>query len=222
MKVGVLFSSGKDSAYAAFLAKRYGHRIGCLINIGPKNPYSFMFHSVNSSLVKKQAEVMGVPLVRILSKGEKEKELDDLERAIRLAIKRYKIEGVVSGAVESVYQATRIQKICNKLEIECFNPLWQKDQFELLNELIRNRFEVIVVGVFADPFNREMLGIKIDKSFVKMMKRFNEKYGINPSGEGGEYESFVLNCPLFKKKLEIRESKIYGEKYSWVMELRLK
>jgi len=43
MKVGVLFSGGKDSCYASFLAKKAGYDICCLISIVSENPDSFMF-----------------------------------------------------------------------------------------------------------------------------------------------------------------------------------
>ena len=160
-------------------------------------------------------------MIIVKTKGKKEKELIDLERAIKLARKDYDISGVVSGAVESVYQASRIEKICNKLKIECFNPLWQKNQLELLEDLIKNKFEVIVVGVFAYPFDEKWLGRKIDMKFINEIKKLQKKYKINVAGEGGEFESFVLNCKLFKKKLIIKDQKIKGSKNSWRMDIKL-
>jgi asparagine synthase (glutamine-hydrolysing) len=171
-----------------------------------------MFHTPAISKVKKQAEAMGIPLIEVITKGEKEKELNDLKKALTIARKKYKIEGIVTGAVESVYQASRIQKICDTLDLEVFNPLWQKDQIELLNELIENKFEVILVAVAAEGFDTSWLGRKIDKKFVEDVKVLNKKYGINPAGEGGEYESFVLNCPLFKKRLKIVKSKVNDDR----------
>jgi ABC transporter with metal-binding/Fe-S-binding domain ATP-binding protein len=221
MKLGVLFSGGKDSTYASYLAKQAGHEIVCLISILSENKESYMFHTPSISKVEKQSEVIGIPLILQKTKGEKEVELKDLEKAIILAKKKYKIQGVVTGAVESVYQASRIQEICNKLDLECFNPLWQKNQIELLEELISNKFEVILVGVFAYPFDESWLGRKIDKKFIEEIKKLYEKYKINPAGEGGEFESFVLNCPLFKSPLKIINKKINGEGNSWKMELEI-
>jgi ABC transporter with metal-binding/Fe-S-binding domain ATP-binding protein len=204
MKLGVLFSGGKDSVYAAYLAKQVGNELVCLISIDSKNLNSFMFHTPSIKGVVKQAEVLGIPLILRKSEGEKEYELEDLEAAIVEAVNKYDIEGVVTGAVGSVYQSTRIQKICNKLGIECFNPLWQKNQFELLDDLIREKFEVVVSGVFAYPLDKRFLGRKIDGKFVEEMRELNKKYKINPAGEGGEFESFVLNCPLFSKPLFVK------------------
>ena len=220
-KLGILFSGGKDSMYAAWLARKEGYEISCLISIISENEESYMFHTPSIRRVEEQAKSMGIPLIIVKTKGKKEKELIDLERAIKLAIKDYNIGGVVSGAVESVYQASRIEKICNKLKIECFNPLWQKNQLELLEDLIKNKFEVIVVGVFAYPFDEKWLGRKIDMKFINEIKKLQEKYKINVAGEGGEFESFVLNCSLFKKKLVIKDQKINGSKNSWRMDVKL-
>jgi len=162
-----------------------------------------------------QAKTIGFPLIVQETNGEKEKELDDLEIAIKRGVEEFGIEGIVTGAVESVYQATRVQKICDKFNLECFNPLWQKDQIELLNDLIKNKFEVVVVSVAGYPLDEKWLGRKIDEEFVRDIKKLNEKYKINPAGEGGEFESFVLNCPLFKEGLKIKNFEDFGEGNSW-------
>jgi len=221
MKVGVLFSGGKDSCYAAYLLKKEGKELACLISIFSKNEESYMFHTPSIEKTKKQAEKIGLPILIKKTEGKKEEELNDLEKAIVSAIKKYKIEGIVTGALASTYQASRIQKICDKLKIKCFNPLWQKNQIELLEELIKNKFEAIIVGVFAYPLDEKWLLNIIDKEFILKVKKLQEKYGINPAGEGGEFESFVVNCPLFKEKIKIKSHKIFGEKNSWKAEIEV-
>ena len=222
MKLGVLFSVGKDSTFATWLAKKQGHEISCLISIMSENPESYMFHTPSISKTKLQAEAMGIPLIIKGTMGIKEEELNDLEDAIKLSIKEYGIKGIVTGAVESVYQASRIQGICNKLNIECFNPLWQKDQIELLQDLLKEKFRVIVTGVSAYPLNGSWLGREINQDFIFDIKRLNEKYKINPAGEGGEFETFVIECPLFKKPLRVTGANFSGEENSWRMELELR
>ncbi|MFH1506632.1 MAG: diphthine--ammonia ligase [archaeon] len=221
MKLASLFSGGKDSCLAIFLAKKAGHEISCLITIESENKESYMFHVPSISRVDAQAKAMGIPLILQKTKGKKEEELRDLEKAIKLAKDTYNINGIVTGAVASVYQAARIQKICDKLGLECINPLWKMDQIELLNELIKNDFEVIITGVFAYPLTKEWLGRKIDEKYVEDVTTLWEKYKVNPAGEGGEFESFVLYCPLFKKRLKVKDKKISGEKHAWSMEIEL-
>lgn len=211
MKLGVLFSGGKDSVYSAYLAKEHGHELTCLISIFSENKNSFMFHTPSINRTKSQAEVMNVPLVIQKTNGEKEDELVDLEKAILKTKKKFNIEGVVTGAIASVYQASRIQKICNKLNLEVFNPLWQKDELTYLHELIKAKFKVIVIGVFAYPLTNSFLGREINKEFIKEIMELNEKYKIHPAGEGGEFETFVLDCPLFSKELKIKRFQDYKE-----------
>ena len=222
MKLGALFCGGKDSTFAAYLAKKEGYEISCLVSLISENKESFMFHTPSVDKTKNQARVMGIPIILQQTTGKKEFELADLKKAIKKAIKKHKIDGIVTGAVESVYQASRIQKICNELNIECFNPLWQKNQFELLEELIKNKFKIIITGVFAYPFDKSWLGRRIDENFIREIRKLNEKYKINPAGEGGEFESFVLWCPLFKKELKIKPLEINGSGNSWTMEIDVK
>ena len=231
MKLGILFSGGKDSTYSAWLAKEFGYELTCLISIFSKNPESYMFHTPSIKQVKKQAQIMEIPLIIQKTKGEKEEELKDLEKAIEKAKQKYKIEGIVTGAIQSIYQSSRIQKICNKLNLECFNPIWQKNEEEYLAELIQNKFKVILTGVFAYPLNESWLGKEINREFINELKKINQTYKINIAGEGGEYETFVLNCPLFKRELKIihkshrdhpKGCKISSTgKNSWRMELEI-
>lgn len=211
MKLGVLFSGGKDSVLGLCTALDYGHEVSCLINIVSENKDSYMFHtpSVNNAVI--QAKAMNIPIIVKKTLGEKENELEDLEKAISEAKKKYSIKGVVTGAVMSVYQATRVQKICDNLNLEVFNPLWLKDELDLLEEIIDRKINAILVGLFAYPFTKDFLGRKIDKTFIKDFKLLRDKYGISPSGEGGEFETFVIDCELFKKKLKIKNYEDFME-----------
>ena len=222
MKLASLFSGGKDSIYSTYLAKKQGHEIACLISILSENKDSFMFHTPSISSTKKQAEAMNLPLIIQKTKGKEELELADLEKAIKRAKSEFNIEGIVTGALRSVYQASRIQKICDKLNLECFNPLWQKDEIEYLNELIKDKFKIIITGVAAYPLDKSWLSKLINKKFINEVKLLEQKYKIHSAGEGGEFETFVLDCPLFTKPLKIKSKKTSGEKNSWRMEIELK
>ena len=222
MKLASLFSGGKDSVYSSYIASKQGHKIACFITILSKNKESYMFHTPSIEKTTYQANSINIPLIIHKTEGKKEEELKDLEKAIKKAIKKYKIEGIVTGAIRSVYQASRIQEICNKLNIECINPLWQINEMEYLNNLIKNKFKVIITGVFAYPLNQLWLGREITLQFIKEIEKLNEKYKIHPAGEGGEYETFVLDCPLFKTPLKVKEYKDFKEgENSWRREIEI-
>lgn len=221
MKLGVLFSGGKDSTMAAYIAKKAGDDIACLITIHSENPDSYMFHTASIMKTEKQAEVMGIPLLVKTTKGVKEEELKDLEDAIKEAVNKYGIKGIVTGALHSDYQASRIQKICDNLRLKCINPLWHMDEFQYLKDIIDNNFKVIITGVSAYPLNASWLGRVLDEKFIEDVTKIHEKYKIHVAGEGGEFESFVLECPLFKRPLKVRGADFTGEDYSWRMEVEV-
>ncbi len=222
MKLASLFSGGKDSVYSAYLEKKKGNDIVCLITLHSENKESYMFHTPSIEKTKNQAKTMNIPLIVHKTQGKKEEELKDLEDAIKKAITKYKIQGIVTGALHSEYQASRIQKICDNLNIKCINPLWHKEEIGYLKELLKENFKVMVVGVFAYPLNQSWLGRIIDNKFIEEVKILKEKYKIHPAGEGGEFETFVLNCPLFKKELRVKSYNDFKEgENSWRREIEI-
>jgi diphthine-ammonia ligase len=218
MRVGVLFSGGKDSCLALSKSMSF-HDVVCLISLISESQESYMFHVPNIELTDEQAEAIGLPLVQRKTKGRKEKELEDLKKAIRAAKADFDLEGIVTGAVRSAYQSTRVQRICRQLGLWCFNPLWLKDEIELLKEIVKSKFEVIISGVFAFPLGKEFLGRKLDNDVIQKLVRLKEEYGLSPAGEGGEIETTVINAPFFKKRIEILGYDVSYRDYSGVFRI---
>jgi diphthine-ammonia ligase len=219
MKLCVLYSGGKDSTLALIRASRKAE-ISCLVTVRPDNPESFMFHTPNVWLTSLQADAMGIPLVVRKTKGAREKELSDLREALREARDRYGAEGAVTGAIASVYQASRVQRICHELGMSCVNPLWLMDQRKVLEEGLREGLDVIVSGVFAEGFGEEWLGRRIDGEAIRKLAGLSERFGISPSGEGGEIETTVLDAPVFGKRIDIEESEVVMEGDSGTLMIR--
>lgn len=205
--IAALISTGKDSIYAMHLMQKQGCTIKCLITIDSKNKDSFMFHTPTIVLAKLQARAMNLPLIIVKTKGVKEIELKDLEKAINNAKRKYKIKGIVSGAIFSNYQRERIEKICKNIGIRSFAPLWQTNQIPYLKNLLNNGFEVIITKIAAYGLSEKWVGRKIDTGAIMELSALEKKYKINPAGEGGEYESLVLNTPFFSKKIELKFDK---------------
>ena len=207
MKAGVLYSGGKDSTFAAYLAKQKGDELACLITLSPARTDSFMFHYPNIKWTSLQAEAMGLPQVLLETKGVKEAELADLRDAIATAKKTYSIDAVYTGALSSVYQKSRVDRICEELDVKGVSPLWQVDQVQHLKNLLANNFEVIMTGVAALGFDESWLGRTLDEKMIDEIAKLHKRYGINPGLEGGEGETFVLDCPIFDRRVEVVSSK---------------
>ena len=220
MKVCVLYSGAKDSNYAIYLAKKQNYEISCLVTFISENPESYMFHTPNIKWVDLQSQTLKIPIEIFKTKGIKEDEIEDMEKALSYIKKNYNIEGVVTGAVASEYQRQRVEKVCKKLGLKCINPLWKIDSEKYLNELVESGFKVKIVGVFAEGLTKEWLGKDITADTIKELKELNKKYKIHLIGEGGEYETFVYDSPLFKRKIDIIESEKIWEGNSGVLNIK--
>ena len=200
MKVAVLFSGGKDSCLALFKI-RQKFEIKFLLNVAPKNKDSFMFHKPDEKLLERQALELKIPLITIKSKGEKEKELKDLENLLRLVKKE--VQGIVAGGIASSYQGKRIKKICKKLKLKFIAPLWDYDGKRIWGELIENKFKVILTKISCEGLGKEWLGKIITKKKFEELKKLAEKYKFRIDFEGGEAETAVLYMPGFEKEIKI-------------------
>jgi len=208
VRLGALFSSGKDSTYALYTMQRQGYPVKCLIAMISKNPDSWMFHTPNIKIAKYQAEALDIPLIEQETTGKKEEEIKDLKKALKRAIGKYKIEGIITGAIFSTYQRNRIEQACDELGLKIFSPLWHMHQESLVKNMINEGFEIIISSIAADGLSKKWLGRKLDNAALKELEVINEEIGINIGGEGGEYESLVLNAPNFKRKLKIEKAEV--------------
>ncbi len=198
MKIACLISGGKDSLYACYIAKQYGWDISSLIGVIPKK-LSWMYHTENIHILPLIAQSMKIPLLIKESEAEKEEELEDLKDLIKKA----GVEGVISGAIASEYQRTRIEKICHEINVKSFMPLWHKNQEQLLKEMIGAGFVILIDVVAAEGLGKEFLGAIVNNEIIKKLEDIASKYKINFAGEGGEYETLVLDCPMYKKRIKV-------------------
>ncbi|CAJ2631293.1 unnamed protein product [Trifolium pratense] len=214
MKVVALVSGGKDSCYAMMKSIHYGHQIVALANLMPVDDSvdeldSYMYQTVGHQIIIKYAECMGLPLFRRriqgssrhLELGYKKTEGDEVEDMYILLreVKRQipSVTAVCSGAIASDYQRLRVESVCSRLGLVSLAYLWKQDQSVLLNEMIANGIVAVTVKVAAmglDPAKHLGKELALLNAYLHKLK---ESYGINVCGEGGEYETLTLDCPLF-------------------------
>ena len=219
MKVATLYSGGKDSTYAAYLASKRDE-LACLITVFPESDESYMFHFPNLRWTALQAEAAGVPQWVGRTAGVKEEELSDLEAVMRSAKERFALEGVYTGALASVYQKSRVEKICSGLGLECVSPFWGADPEQHLRSLLREGFVAQVVSVSALGLDESWLGRILDEKAIKELVELGAKYRFHVGLEGGEGETFVLDCPLFSKRIEVVSSQKHWRGDSGYLEIK--
>jgi len=199
MKTGVLFSGGKDSCLALHKAIESGRKIDCLLSMIPEHADSFMFHSPDLNLLKRQAEMLGIKLITQKTKAKKEEELEDL----RKLIKKSGVNEIVIGGLASNYQGDRINKLASELGIKVLAPLWSYSAERLWGELLDSGFKIIITKIASEGIPREFIGKVIDEKLLSELKKRAEKYKFRPDFEGGDAESAVLLMPEFKKEIKI-------------------
>ena len=206
MKLACLFSSGKDSTYAIHLVKNQGHEVTCLLSVFPKSDESHLLHHPNLKWTKLQSESMKIPqLVIDSSSDETNDELIVLEKLLKNAINEFKIEGLVHGGIKSKFQKEKFEILCEKLNLIPVSPLWESEPKKYMNNLLESDFHFMMTTVSSGGLDDQWLGKLISKSDVKTLETLSEKFGFNLNFEGGEAETFVIDCPLFFSSIKINK-----------------
>ncbi len=216
MHLAALITGGKDSILALCKAQEMGHTVDILVSMIPKRSDSYMFHHPNIHMTDYIAEALEIPLVKAETSGIKEKELEDL----KTLLDSLDVDGVVSGAIASTYQKERVDRVSNKLGIKSVAPLWNKDPLKLMKELIALKFRAIIVGVYALGLDQSWLGRELNAETLEKLLALNKKFQVSLVGEGGEYESLVLDAPVFRKRIEIVNAETIYENGSGVYSVK--
>jgi ABC transporter with metal-binding/Fe-S-binding domain ATP-binding protein len=219
MKLGSLFSGGKDSTFAIYLAQKQGHEVVCLLSIFTKSEESHLLHYPNLQWTKLQSESMNIPQLTINSESdETDDELSALEKLLQNAKDQFHIEGLVHGGIKSQFQKEKFESLCSKLDLVAITPLWNTEPEQYMNDLLNSNFIFIMITVSSDGLDDTWLGKEITKSDVDTLKQLSEKFGFNLNFEGGEAKHLWLTVLSF----QIRKKSIKPKKYGMDIEEGLK
>ena len=206
MKLACFFSGGKDSTYAIHLAKKQGHDVVCLLSIFAKSEESHLLHHPNLRWTKLQSESMNIPQLTIISNSnETNDELIVMEKLLQNAKEQFQIDGLVHGGIKSKFQKEKFETLCLKLNLVSIAPLWETNPKEYMNQLLDSNFHFMMVTVSSDGLDEQWLGKLITQSDIEVLNNLSDKFGFNLNFEGGESETFVIDCPLFSNPIKINE-----------------
>jgi diphthine-ammonia ligase len=208
VRLAALFSGGKDSTYSILRAREMGHSVACLITMQPASDDSMLFHYPNSWVTARQAEAMKIPVLASGVKGGKDDEVNALDGTVAKSKALHGVEGVVFGGIASKFQKDAFEGICRRQRLQPVAPLWGVEPEKYMAELLGRGFEIMVVGVSAMGLGKEWLGATIDGAALSRLALLARKYGFNLAFEGGEAETLVVDCPLFEKRLRIKDARV--------------
>lgn len=209
------WSGGKDSCLACHKAIQNGYKVSHLVNFISAEYKRVAFHGIEARLIQAQADAIGIPLL------QKEVHPDDYEPAFKDAVRSLLstgIKGMVFGDIYLQEHRQWVTRVCQEMGIEAIEPLWGIRTEDILDEFIKNGFEAIVVSAKADtqfgPYGiaKEWIGHKVDDEFIRYLKT---KPYIDLCGESGEYHTFVVNGPLFKKPVIVDKRQVIKRDTPW-------
>ena len=206
MKVAILFSGGKDSTMALYNALEAKEDVKYLLSMKSRNDESYMFHVPNIHITDLLSEALDIPIISAETDGIKEEELQDLKREFQ-NLKSLGVEAIYTGALYSVYQKSRIEKLCGEVGLKVISPYWHVDELEYMRKIVSLGFKVIICGVAAWGLDESWLGRVIDDEAIDELVKINEKYQVNIAFEGGEAETLAIDGPIFKKRIKILKEK---------------
>lgn len=238
MKFVALVSGGKDSFFNVLHCLKQGHQLVATANLYPADESqqeldSYMFQTVGHDVVSYYEKCTGLPIFRhpIKRGGSKNLEMnytrtlnDEIEDLYSLLLEVKTavpdIEAVSVGAILSSYQRTRVEDVCMRLNLIVLSYLWQRDQLELMTEMCSmsknldneaeecGKLDARIIKVAAVGLDQSHLNKSLPQIFPTM-KKLNQLYDVHICGEGGEFETMVLDAPFFiKGKLRVVSERV--------------
>jgi len=221
-RIIALASGGKDSTFTMLKCVEEGHEVVALAHLHPpaelekEEMDSYMYQTVGYKGVELASQALGLPLYKAVISGTAVKqdltyaetvddEVEDLYNLLCKAKNETNATAVCSGAIFSTYQKNRVEDVCNRLGLVSIAPLWEREQGTLLQEMLDHDMEIRIVKVATIGLGQSHVG-QTARELLPYLKTINTKYGINICGEGGEFESFVTDCPIFQAKILITQS----------------
>lgn len=204
------WSGGKDSCLACYKAIKQGYKVKYLLNFISKKYKRGCFHGIEAKLMNLQAELIGIPLIQKEVSPDMKKYEQEFKEAVS-KLKSKSIKAMVFGDIALEEHKAWIERVCEEIKIKSIEPLWKSEPIKITEEFIDLGFKSIVVSAKAKLFNKEWIGHQFDREFLDYLK--SKKIDI--CGENGEFHTFVVDGPVFKKRIEITKSQPVFKKGFW-------
>lgn len=217
LKVAVSWSGGKDSCFSLFRSigqSPSACQVCFLLNMVNRDAKRSMSHGLDPKLIATQAEAMEIPILQRETTWETYEQ--EFKRAVA-ELKQKGINGVVFGDIDLQEHKDWVERVCGELGVNPILPLWGSEPQRLLSDFIDAGFEAVVVTAKAELFSEKWLGRNMSREFIEELDRLNKESNTHICGEKGEYHTFVIDGPIFKRRIKIIDtSKVLREGYRFL------
>nr|WP_317333647.1 diphthine--ammonia ligase [uncultured Romboutsia sp.] len=198
------FSGGKDSTLALYKAMQQGTALGIIAMMEEDGKRS-RAHSLFPSILKAQAKSIGIPIFMEATNW------DNYEKVFVEKLKEMKnlgAEVLVTGDVDIPENECWHERVTSSIGLELGVPLWKMNHKEVVEEFINLGFVTKIITVNLNKgMKKEDLGRILTLDYIKEM----EDRGIDPCGESGEFHTVVIDGPIFREKLKVKDGDISSD-----------
>ena len=206
------WSGGKDGCFAMYQALQQGYRISHLVNFISRDSQRVSAHGTVPGLVKLQSECIGIPLV------QRDTTWDGYEQEFKQTVKDLipqGVKGMIFGDIYVQEHLDWVQKVCHDLNIEAYEPLWNKSTEDVVTGFIEAGFKSVIIAAKSELIEENWIGKTVDKSYMDYLRN----KGIDVCGENGEYHTLVIDGPIFKKPVKLVETRVIKRDNLWFLDI---
>jgi diphthine-ammonia ligase len=214
-KTAVCWSSGKDSCLALYRLLNESKNVVCLLSMVSERDERNHAHGIKLEILKLQAEALGIPLMLVDSAGDYEM---SLATALTDLKQKHGVDEIVFGSLYSEEDRKWNEDVAFRAGLEPLFPVWitQNEANKLLDEFITLGFSAIVCRASEKHFDQTWAGRFLDRRFYEEIQQHN----VCPMGEFGEYHTFVLDGPIFQKRVTIMKSGVVLNSGLWSLDVQ--
>lgn len=194
------YSGGKDCILALYRKIEQGCTPVALLTTIKKGSNETWTHGLTLDLLEQVSKSLELPIIYV--------ECNASEYEVKFEEKLKEAKGmgaefVVYGDIDIELHRQWGSDRATNSELDYEFPLWQEDREKLVYEVIDSGFKAVIKKVNLDYMSEDFLGKTITKELIKKIK----STGADPSGENGEYHTFVVDGPIFNSKIDIKYEK---------------
>lgn len=209
------WSGGKDSCFALMNAMQEGYVPKILLNVLNEEGKISRSHGIPSAILQAQALSAGLP-IHLISSSWTDYE-KNFTGALSSLKEQYQLTHAVFGDIDLQPHRDWEEKVCANAGLTAVLPLWQQNRKELVLAMLNAGIETIIVSCNT-TMGEKYIGQLITPALVDEL----ESIGIDACGENGEFHTLVLNCPLFRKKIQVEITNTLQHNEYWFGQMELK